>query len=192
MHPLARYFLVATPLAVLLFLALASFFTAWEGHAVSHRPPPTEDPAVYTVLIVTEGGDAMEVDWPADVVTDLPLDVEITGTPPPTIPDDAPATRKQRFALFFTVTPDEGESRVVPTTSPRAISGAIIAWVLGLALFNMWRSGSPFSWEVRARELPTPLDPDLQMHRDAAAERRSQSRKGPPPPHRRRGQGRRR
>ena len=192
MHPIVRYVLIATPLCVLLFLALASFFTSWEGHVVSHRPAPSEDPAVYTVLIVTEDGDGLESDWPAELVRGLDLQIDPTGTPPNKIPEEAARTRKAPFALFFTVTPDGEESEIVSTSSARNLSVAIVAWFVGLFLFNMYRSGSPFSWEARERALPESQDANLQMHQDPNAQRRAASRKGPPPPRPRRGQGRRR
>ncbi|MCA9570712.1 MAG: hypothetical protein KC656_22885, partial [Myxococcales bacterium] len=62
MHPLLRYVLVGTPLAVLVFLGLSNFFTQWDGHAVSRRPAPSDDPAVFTVLVVTDDETTTEVD----------------------------------------------------------------------------------------------------------------------------------
>lgn len=196
MHPLLRYVLVGTPLAVLLFLGLSDFFTQWDGRAVSRRPAPTDDPAVFTVLVVTDDGATTEADWPADVVKSLALPVEVTGTPPPRIPETAVRTTKPRFAFYFTTTPPGAETQIVRTTSARSVTGAVVAWVLGLAFFNMWRSGTPWSWE--AREVPLPvsqggtLQTDLRPTGGGEPERPRRPGKGPPPPKPRRGGGKRR
>ncbi|MCB9682429.1 MAG: hypothetical protein H6733_13260 [Alphaproteobacteria bacterium] len=191
MHPLVRFVLVATPLGVLLFLVLAGFFTAWEGHAVSHRPAQVEDPAVYTVLIVTDDGRGLESDWPAKVVEPLGLSVDVTGVPPNKIPDTAAVTRKSRFATFFTVVPHDGESIAVSTLSARALSTAVMAYVLAFFLHNMWLSGSPFSWEIKERAVPdAPTDSPEAL--TEAQRKRARSKQGPPPPRPRVGGGRRR
>ena len=59
---------------------------------VSFRPSAVEDPAVLTVLIVTDEGGRTEADWPSDIVRELRLDVDATGTPPNKLPEDAPIT----------------------------------------------------------------------------------------------------
>lgn len=191
MHPMLRYLLFATPIAALIFLTLSAFFTGWEGHVVSFRPAAVEDPAVLTVLIVTDEGDGTEADWPADVVRDLNLRVDPTGTPPNKVPEDAATTLKSAFNLHFTVTPTEGGTVVVRTTSGRALSAAFVAWLLGIFLHNMWLSGSPFSFEPREHELPAPLASGSSSGGGQVAKAPPRSRKGPPPPRPRRGQGRR-
>lgn len=190
MHPLLRYALVGTPLALLVFLGLSDFATRWDGHVVSQRPAGAEDPAVLTVLVVDAEGEGTEVDWPAAVVRPLDLAIDPTGTPPNKIPETAATTSKDRFTFQFTVTPAEGEARVVPTTSARAVSLAVLAWVMGLALFNLMRSGSPWSWEARRLELPPPQPGSTQVPAAPTGPRIPQH--GPPPPKRRRGGGRRR
>lgn len=197
MQALLRYALVATPLAVLMFLALAGFFSSWDGHVVSHRPARVEDPAVFTVLIVTDDGDGTEHDWPADLVRTLDLDIDPTGTPPRTVPDDAAATSKSRFAMHFTLTPPDGPTRVQPTLQASALYIPVLAWLVGLFLHNMWLSGSPFSLERRETVLP---EGNLDPSRDRAGSGgsgsgggpRTRGRQGPPPPKPRRGRGRRR
>lgn len=193
MHPLLRHLLVATPLCAVVFLVSSGFFTSWSGEAVSHRPPPVDtDPAVRRVLVVAADGSHGEHDWPKEVVETHVPRTDPTGIPPSTLPDGLARTNKDRFALFFTVTPETGESVVVPTTSPRALGLALIAGALAVLGLNMVRSGSPFSWAPRGVSLPEAQPRALQVPQapDAAGRRRSEP--GPPPPKPRRGGGRRR
>ena len=192
MHPALRYALIATPLAALLFLALSGFFAAWDGHVVSQRPAGSEDPAVFTVLIVTDPSTYTEADWPAELVSDLNLRVDPTGTPPNEIPADAAYTSKSRFQLYYTLAPAEGDTQVIYTTNARGLSAALLAWIAGFFGFNMWRSGSPFSWEAREHVLPELLDNQAGPTQDPQVAARAAHKKTKPPPKRRRGQGRRR
>lgn len=195
MHPLLRYVLVATTLCAGVFLLSSAFFSSWNGVVISHRPPPADaNPSVLRVLIVDEGGAFTEQDWPREMVERLELNVDASGIPPTRLPEDAPRTNKGAFSLFFTVTPNEGGSEAVPTTSAQALSISALLWVLGLLVHNMIRSGSPFSWEPKGVTLP-----EAQPHgvtvppppgSTPATPRRSQP--GPPPPKQRRGGGRRR
>jgi hypothetical protein len=189
MHPLLRYVVVATPLAVLLALALSGFFTAWDGRAIQARPAAAPEAPTRAVLVLADDGSYTEHAWPADLVQRLDLRSDVTGVPPNKPPEDAPRTLKSRFQVFFTVVPDGGASEAVPTLTARALSGAVLAWVLGLALFNMGRSGSPFSWERVERVLPTPEPAAGVVPPPPAAAARPQ--KGPPPPKRRKGARRR-
>jgi hypothetical protein len=100
-------------------------------------------------------------------------------------------TSKAPWSLWFTITPAEGDARAVPTYSARTISVAVLLWVLGLAIHNMLRSGSPFSWEPGELSLPETQTPAGQPAPTPGSQR-PRSRKGPPPPKRRRGGGRRR
>jgi hypothetical protein len=194
MHPLLRYALLATPLAALVFLWSADFFTTWSGQVVSVRAATTVDAPVLRVLVVEEDRSYYEIDWPKAVVDPLDLDVDNTGVPRTKLPEDAPTTSKDRFSLSFTVTPNEGATKVVPTTSARALSLAFVTWLLGLFLHNMWLSGSPWSWERREFELPKNQEQGTsgQPQEDPQAAKRARSRKGPPPARKRRGAGRRR
>lgn len=192
MHPLLRYMLIATPLAVLVFLWSANFFTSWTGHAVSFRPTQIEDAPVLKVMILDSDRNGFEVDWPSEVVDPLKLKTDRTGVPPNSAPEGAPETMKTPFSLTFSITPAEGEVQWVPTTSPRSLSVAALMWMAGLFLHNMWLSGSPFSWERRELELPETQKPTGATQPDAKAAARARSKQGPPPNKRRRGQGRRR
>lgn len=186
MHPLLRYVLVATPLAVLVFLGASDIHRAWDGHVVSHRPVPEQGSATRTVLIVNEAREGTEATWPADAVEGLPLQVDPTGTPPLRTPEGAARTTKARWGLWFTVTPADGAARVVPTYSARSLSLAALLWMLGLAIHNMLRSGSPFAWEPRDLDLPELQDGTGQVT-PTAPSRKPRSRKTAPPPKPRRG-----
>jgi len=196
MNALVRFTLVATPLAGLLFLGQAGFSDAWSGKAISYKPSRAAEPAVLPVLLLGDDPEGTIVTWPAEVVRDLARPMEALQIPPRTAPEDAATAAKNRFDLHFTVTKADGESEVVPTTSARGLSMAVLAWVLALALHNMYLSGSPFSWEYRP---PQPGEPGpggsgsdgSSSGAGNGRSRASRSRKGPPPPKRRRGKGRR-
>jgi hypothetical protein len=194
MHPLLRHLLVATPLCAVVFLVSSGFFTSWSGRAVSHRPPPPDtDPVVRRVLVVAEDRTHGEHDWPKEVVEAHVPTADASGIPPSKLPDGLARTRKDSFALFFTVTPDEGPSVVVPTTSPRSVGLAALAGVLAVLGLNMVRSGSPFSWEPRGVELPRTLPRALEVPpTPGTLGRPRRAEPGPPPPKPRRGGGRRR
>lgn len=212
MHPLFRYTLIATPLAVLLFLLMSGIHQSWDGHVVSYRPFPEQGSATRQVLIVDDDFGGTEATWPVEAVTGLELQVDPTATPPLRIPDTAATTRKDFGSLWFTVTPpaepdpeeeagDEASSetsaappaeRVLPTYSARTLSMAALMWLFGLAVHNMLRSGSPFSWERGDLSLPPLPGPTGQPATSGASQSQPRSRKGPPPPKPRRGGGRRR
>lgn len=188
MKGLLKYTLVATPLAVIAFLMLSSFFTSWDGHAVGFRPSRVADPAVYAVVIVDEAGDAIEHNWPGQLVKDLALPVNTSGFAPRKLPEDTPTSRKARYSTFFTVKKGDEPSRAVPTVNPQAISVAVLLWMLGLALRNMWASGSPFQIEAREFALPSGQS---GSGTPAAPTQRTRGKQGPPPGKRRTGKGRR-
>ncbi len=190
MHPLLRYVLVATPLAILAFLLLSDVHRAWDGHVVSIRPVPEGGSVTRTVLIVDDDRHGTEAVWPTEFVEGLPVQVDPTATPPLTIPDDAARTQKPRWSLWFTVQPNGGSARAIPTYSARTLSVALLLWMVGLAIHNMLRSGSPFSW-VRG-DLSLPASQPTTGQAPAPSATKARSRKGPPPPRRRRGAGRRR
>lgn len=186
MHPLLRYVLIATPLAALVFLLASDIHRAWDGHVVSHRPIPEAGSDTRTVLIVDDARDGTEAIWPASAIEGLPMQVDPTGTPPLRLPEGAAATSKSRWSLFFTIRPAEGPARVIPTYSARTLSLAALLWVLGLAIHNMLRSGSPFAWEARDLDLPEAQGATGQVTPPAPA-RKPRSRKTAPPPRPRRG-----
>lgn len=141
-------------LAVLFFLWVSSFFTAWSGHAVSVRASQDDRPSAYRVLIIEENENEIEVDWPAEVVEGRGLPINNLAIPPADIPEERPQTRKSRFQLVFYVENEEGVNDVVATTSPRGLGLTFIVWALMIALRNMLMSGSPLDYERRERILP--------------------------------------
>lgn len=156
LRPLATYSAIGLPLALLVFLWTSSFFVAWSGTAASWVPLGEGEPSWYRVLIVTPSGEEVRSDWPAEEVGDLALPIDRYAIAPMPIPDDLPTTRKRRFTLSFTVAPPDGAPRTVPTTSPSAAALAALAFLLGLALRNMYVSGLPWGFfpEDRHRVLP--------------------------------------
>jgi hypothetical protein len=148
---LLRDGLGVTLLAALFFLWVSSFFTAWNGRAVSVRTPSETEPTAYTVLVVQDGGGEIEVDWGAEVVEGRELPFNDRGVPPADIPETAPSTRKSAFQLVYYVENAEGRNDVLATTSPRGLGLTALVWVLLLALRNMLVSGSPFDYEPRDR-----------------------------------------
>jgi len=194
---LLRYVLIATPLCVLIFLAISGFFSSWNGHVVSVRPTTSENPANYTVLIVDYSGEHSEVSWPANIVEPLNLPFNPTGIPPTSIDEGASKTRKISYTLSFTVQQaeknegkGEGEdasedaqvTQTGATTSPQTLAIALLIWLVGLGIHNMVLSGSPFDLTRRPKRLAQ-LAPAGQV---APTKRRGS--KGPPPQrHRKRG-----
>jgi hypothetical protein len=179
---------VALPISVLVFLVASDFFTAWSGRAVSTRPPRSEAPASYSVLISNDDGSRIEREWPSDLVGRLRLPVDAMAIPPLPIPDDRPRTSKSRFALHFLVQePETADFTTVPTTSPRAAGLALIVLLVSLGVRNMVVAGSPFSIEPREAYLP-PAQPAAGQVTNKTY---SRGRKGPPPPRPRKGRGRR-
>ena len=183
---LLRYVLIATPLSVLIFLAISGFFSSWNGHAVSVRPTTSESPASYTVLIVNYSGDHSEVSWPANIVESLDLPFNPTGIPPTTIAEAAPKTKKLSYTLSFTVQQPETEkaegasedaqaTQTGAMTSPQTLAIALLIWLIGLGIHNMVLSGSPFDLTRRPKRLAQ-LAPAGQV---APTKRRGS--KGPPP-----------
>jgi len=185
-HPLLRYVLIATPIAALVFLLASDVHRAWDGRVVSHRPVPEQGSAVRTVLIVDDDRNGTEAVWPEAAVEGLTLQVDPTGTPPLQVAENAARTTKTRWGLWFTVDPPDASPRVVPTYSARTLSLAALLWVLGLAVHNMLRSGSPFAWEARDLDLPPPQDASGQVT-PTGPSRKPRSRKTAPPPKPRRG-----
>lgn len=150
---------VLLPVTVLVFLWASAFFSAWEGHVVSYRPgtgtdQPDDRPPLSQVLIVTEDGDWEERWWPSQVVSGLDIEANASGIPARDIPENAPRTQKRAFSLEFWVFQGEGDPNIVPTTSPRALSIALIVGIVGFLLRNMAVSGSPILLEERDTVLP--------------------------------------
>jgi hypothetical protein len=192
---LVLFSVVHALLCAVVFLALAGFFDAWDGRAVSVREAKL-DQQVFQVLIVepVPSGETIrrEEQWPAVAIEGLDLPIDRLALPMPDPFLDRPATRKQRFQLGFTVTPSGGGTRWVPTSSPQSLAVAVLVFVLGVGLRNMVVAGSPIAITPRAPAPPGPSTPAPPG--DAAPEptRASRSHQGPPPQKHRRGAGRRR
>ncbi len=188
MRRFLRFCALMLAVSVLVFLYASDWFAAWDGHAVSIRPPETDDASNLTVLIVEADGSSFERTWPADWVRPLGLSVDPLAIPPDDLPDDAAATRKSAWALHLLLQDGEGEFRALPTTSPATLGLGFLVLILGIAGRNMVVAGSPFSIEPVGLSLPKGQPPSGQA---APPPRGGRAQKGPPPPRRRKGQGRR-
>ncbi|HMV70428.1 MAG TPA: hypothetical protein PKA64_26540, partial [Myxococcota bacterium] len=146
LHPVLRYAILATPVCVLAFLLMSSFFTGWDGRAVSRRPARSSDATVTAVLIVTDDGRATEVPWPRELAEGLGLPERAALVAPNEIPETAPHTTKLPFTLSFVVLPPGGVVMSRPTTTPSAVIVPFVLAGLGLLLFNVTQSGVPWSW----------------------------------------------
>lgn len=174
-----------TPIAVLVFLASSSYFTEWDGVAVSVRNSYSENPSNYEVLIVNTEGTNVTKTWDAAVVAPLNLPVDATGLPPVTMPDDLPGTKKYKYSLQFLidVPVEEGETsgfEPFTTTSPFSLGLAVMTWILGILIRNMMYGGSPFMLERRGVSL-------MKAQGQTGSLQGARSRKGPPPGRKRRG-----
>jgi hypothetical protein len=106
----------------------------------------------------------------------VPIDPQLIA--PILVDEQFPTTRKRRFQLFFLVEKPDGTHDAVPTTSPQAVALAGLVFVIGLALRNMYVSGSPIDIVPRAHELPAALEKAGQI----AQPKGPRSEYGPPPP----------
>lgn len=194
MHPgspiraILTYSLLGVPVAALVFLLTARFFSAWDGYVVAARPLGADRsvPSAYEVLVVDDAHDERVLQWSTKVVEGREIPFTSILVPPPSIPETAPHTSKSRFRLHFLVEKDGGGHEVVPTTSPSSLALALLVWLIGLAIRNMVTSGSPLSFEARATVLPAALPPAGRVADNPV----SKSKQGPPPPRPRKGRGR--
>jgi hypothetical protein len=191
MNGFLRYFLVATPICVIVFLTLSFFFTTWHGRVISFRPVQAEDPVMLRVLIVTDERETTEVDWPAQLVRDLNLPADNTGVPPSTLPADAATTYKDRFSLSFNVLKEGEPARDVSTLAAQPFYTTVLLWLIGLFVHNMWLSGSPWSFTPAEHQLPAPMPDGRGQVPAPPPPAKPQSKQGPPPPRPRKGKGRR-
>jgi hypothetical protein len=182
---LLLYLIAQTAAVVLLFLLFSSYFTAWDGVAVSVLQPRA-DAAVVQVLIVNDDGSSLQRTWPSTVVTGLSLPVDALALAPAKIPDDAIRTRKSRHQLQFLLQRpmEDGEAQWqgVPTTSAQGVGMAVLIWLIALGLRNMLYAGSPLAIERSRVFLPK-----AQATSGTVASGVSRGRKGPPPSRKRRG-----
>lgn len=186
----------------LVFLSASSFFTSWDGKAVSVRAAKSTEPSTWQVLIAESSGAHREVTWPADAVTGLGLPIDNLGVPPLRIPAERPITRKSSFSLSFLVEQGADDEEATPTVrkistaSGTAVGIAVICGVLLLFGRNMALSGSPVDFTPREGGplVPSEGDPNQRSPSEPgpnAPQKGRPSRPGPPPSPRRRGQGRR-
>lgn len=186
MHPVLRYVVIATPACFLVFLLMSSFFTAWDGRAVSRRPTRSDDAAVTAVLILTDDGQASEFPWPPELATSLELPERNTAIPPLEIPEGSPRTTKSLFTLSFVVIGKDGVLITRPTTTPAALGLPLLLFVMTFFLYNITISGVPWSWEPRAPkepeegEAPAPA-PLPEAGTNLAPQPTRRSSYGPPP-----------
>lgn len=189
MRALLRDALLLLPAALLVFLLGGDFFRAWDGIVLSVAPPGERDTSARRVRIV-DGDRVLERWWPGDVVEALHLPTDPSPVPPVRLPEGRPAAHKGRFTFRTEVTPAEGASVVVPTTSTGLLALALGAWALLVALRNMVVGGAPWAVEPRAE----PAEGEKPASRVAAPEavpRRRNKDVTKPPPRPRRGVGRR-
>ncbi len=142
-------------ISVIFFLLGSQWLDAWEGSVTSRAPNPQGN--VQLVGIQLENGEWTTRRWPADLVKVLDVITESPVAPPLVTPEVAPKTKKSRFTLSFSVDV-AGTARSVPTTSPGAFAFAILSFLAGIALRNMYVSGSPIDIQPRER-VPTKAGP---------------------------------
>jgi hypothetical protein len=183
---LLLYLIAQTAAVVLLFLLFSSFFTAWDGAAVSVLQPRA-DATVVQVLIVNDDGSTLQRTWPSSVVTGLSLPVDALALAPSTVPEDAIRTRKSRYQLQFLIQrPGEDGERQwqgVPTTSAQGVGMVVLLWLIGLGLRNMLYAGSPLAIERSRVFLPKAQAASGTVAGGGV----SRGRKSPPPGRKRRG-----
>lgn len=190
--------LIATPIALLIFLITGDFFASWDGQVASFKPSRVEDPAVFQVLIVEEDGTAVEKAWPAPLVRELDVTPNALAIVPKSIPEDAPTTAKLGFSFNYKVTipaKAEGEkdkSSLHTTISQYSVGVSVIALLLMVALRNMIVAGSPFALERAPETTGGGSSSTSGGSGSQGRPQRTRGRKGPPPSRRRKGQGRRR
>jgi hypothetical protein len=184
------YLLVQTLVVVGLFLAIAGFFSQWDGQMVGVLQPAGTNPSVYEVLI-SEGAETRIQKMPAVVMDGLGLPVLPLGILPEVLPDTAPATRKSRFTFHYLVQRPEPEGTVgvwvhYPTTTSQAVALAVVLWLIALGLRNMAFAGSPFWIERSDSFLPKGL-----TQAGTVAQTTERGRKTVPPARKQRGPRRR-
>lgn len=184
------YVVVQTIAVVLVFLAVTSFFTQWDGQLAAVRPPAGPEPATYEVLIVEDDGTVLQRTFPAELVLGANLPISTTGLPPEVLPEDGVRTSKSRFTLNYLAqrpAQDASESAAwqsYPTTTPQSLGLAVMLWLLGLGIRNMVYSGTPWTIDRQRAFLPKQQTGSGQVAQSSSVQR---GRKGPPPGRARRG-----
>lgn len=188
---LLLYLVAQTAAVAILFLAVAGFFSSWDGTVTGVLTPRSEEPEVYQAVILDEDGSLTQRAMPRHVVLGMNLPVLASGVPPAQLDPGLPESKKSRFTLHYLVqTRPTAEAELewtsMPTTTPQALGLAVIVWLVALALRNMAYAGSPFSIERQQAFLPK-----AQTQAGSVAQTSSRPRKGPPPPRAQRGPRRR-
>ncbi len=177
-RPLLTYAAAGTPVAVLVFLFFAGFFTSWSGVVVGQRPVADDaDPPTRMVIIEAADGAVTERAWPKDLVERLKPPLNNTGVPPLDTPDGAAITTKSRFTLTFAVTPAGGDTELMGSATPGSLGIAILVWFLGLLARNMYVSGSPIELHPGQRRLQQLAAAGQVAPRTSV----TRGKKGPPP-----------
>jgi|GEM_PF-4769860 len=153
-------------LSVVVFLLASQWLDAWEGKVTSRAAEPQGD--LQLVGIELENEEWTTRRWPSDIVKQLDVRSEARLAPPLVAPDNAPQTSKSRFSLSFQVW-REGKPMEVPTTSPGSLGVALLAFFGGIALRNMYVSGSPIGLHPRDRIPPDPVPRSGQIQRTASS-----------------------
>ncbi len=152
---LLLYLLLAVPLSVLLFLASAGGFQAWEGTASCYVPGREDRTARdHSFLLVREGAPDIPVQLPAQAMAgrDLPTCNAYRSTV--ARPKGAVQVRKLRFRLAVEV-----DGRAWPTPRPEHLLLSVGFLVLAFPLWNLATVGAPFRVTRRAGpEVPIPVE----------------------------------
>ena len=188
MRGLILYLLTITVAAVALFLYASSWFSSWDGRAASVRPTAAEEPTVFRVLVVDDDASRFEMSWTKQAISGLNIPPDALALPPRDL-SDRPRTRKLAYTLTYDVEKpgeldpeakgDEEPARVwhtFPTTSPQGLAMAVMVWLIGFAIRNMYISGSPI--EIMPRER-TKIAPQRAIGN--IVPQTGRSKKAPPP-----------
>ncbi|MBN1335452.1 MAG: hypothetical protein JXB39_05780 [Deltaproteobacteria bacterium] len=149
------YLLLAVPLSVLVFLASAGAFQAWEGTATCFYPSRDDRSSrERSFLIVREGAPDTRVRLPTVALASRDLPACSGGLPSLTRPEGAVRVEKRRFRLFVEV-----DGRLWPTPRPDHLLLTLGCLVLGFPLWNLATVGAPFRVTRRTEpEVPIPVE----------------------------------
>lgn len=193
MQPHVKSFVVflagAAGVALVVFLLMSDFFSAWDGRVVSVRSGDPER-ATAQVLIDDDAGGRFETTWSREALDGIEVTIDSFALPPSPLPPGLTRTTKERFTLSYTLRPEGAGVRTVATTGQRPLALALLFLFVVTAVRNMIVAGSPFSLERRQTATNTAAPPPVPSAR--APEKKVRSKKGPPPKTKRRGGRRKR
>ena len=145
------YLILAVPLSVLVFLAAAGGFEAWEGTAVCYLSDRrSTSSGAHSFLLVREGAPDRPVDLPTQAMNGRGLPACSAYFASATTPPGAARVAKHRFRLVLSV-----DDRAWPTARPEDLFLALGFLVLVFPLWNLAVVGAPF----RLTRLLVPLPP---------------------------------